>query len=78
MTRTYEYTFTVYEKKAGTDGRLQSDWISVPVTLRKRVTDRMEERDSWKAIYAAHYFTDIVKREYGKRAGVCAQNIKEV
>ena len=79
MTRTFEYTFTVWQKKEGTDGHQQSDWISVPVTLRKRVTDRMEERDAHKAGYAVRYFNEVLRSKYGyKIAVVTAMKIKEV
>lgn len=79
MTRIFEYTFTVWQKKEGTEGKQEADWTAVPVTLRKRVTDRMEERDGHKPGYAAKYFNDVLRSQYGyKKSVVIATRIKEV
>ena len=78
MNKTYEYTFSVMRKKEGTDGRNQSDWYYEDVTLRKTVTDRMEERLWWKPVYAADYFTSVMRNKYGKRECARTRNIKEI
>lgn len=65
MTRTFEYSF----KKASGE----------VVTLRKKVTDKMEERNYHKAGYAAGYFNDVLRSKYGyKKSVVTASRIKEV
>lgn len=73
MTRTYTYTFKTIEKnEAG-----QFEWVTR--TLTKKVTDRMEDRDAHKRAYAANYFNQILREQYGrKRAEAFGYNIKEV
>jgi len=79
MTKTYEYTFRVMRCREGADPHDQSSWYQEPVTLRKRVTDRMEERPAHKAGYAANYFNDVLRTEYGyRRSPVTATAVKEV
>ena len=79
MTRTFEYTFKVWRKKDGTDGHNESDWYTEEVTLRKAVTDRMEERYYHKAGYAAGYFNKVLRERYGyKKSVVTALKVKEV
>lgn len=66
MTRTFVYTF----KRANGE----------TVTLKKRVTDRMEERGlSHKAGYAVNYFNEVLRSKYGyKTSPVTASRIKEI
>lgn len=79
MTKTFIYTFDRYVKKEGTNGHKESDWTVEKVTLKKRVTDRMEERDYHKAGYAAKYFNEVLREKYGyKRNVVTACRIKEI
>ena len=79
MTRTFIYTFTVQIKKDGTDGHHESDWCAKEVTLTKKVTDRMEERNQHKAGYAAEYFNQVLRKEYGyTKSVVTACRVKEV
>lgn len=58
MTRTYQYTFRRYYPSAE------------DITITKRVTDRMEERDSWKRAYAMDYFTRYVRETLGIKNAV--------
>lgn len=78
MNKTFEYTFSVLRKKEGTDGRNQSDWYYEDITLRKKITDRMEERDSWKPVVAADYFTKVMRSEYGQIKCAHTRQIKEI
>ena len=79
MTKTYAYTFTVLTKKEGTDGHHESDWFAKEITLTKKVTDRMEERNAHKAGYAAGYFNNILRTQYGyKKSVVTAARVKEI
>lgn len=79
MTKTYTYTFNVITKKEGTDGHRQEDWYNKSVTLTKRVTDKMEERPQHKAGYAAEYFNQVLRRDYGyKKSVVTATRVKEI
>lgn len=79
MTRTYEYKFSVLKQKVGTDGHNQEDWYREEVTLRKKVTDRMEEREVHKAGYAAGYFNTILRSKYGyNKSVVTAARVTEV
>ena len=79
MTRNFEYTFTILEKKDGTDGKFEHNRIRKEITLKKKVTDRMEERDAHKPGYAAHYFNEVLRTKYGyKKSVVTAARIKEV
>lgn len=79
MTRTYEYRFPVLKQKVGTDGRNQEDWYQEEVILRKKVTDRMEEREAHKAGYAAGCFNNILRSQYGyKKSVVTAARVTEV
>lgn len=65
MTRTFEYSF----QRANGER----------VTLKKRVTDKMEERNAHKAGYAARYFNEVLREKYGfKRDVVTAARIQEV
>ena len=65
MTRTFTYTF----KRAN----------GQEITLKKKVTDKMEERNSHKAVYAVSYFNDILRSKYGyHRSIVTARSISEV
>lgn len=48
-------------------------------TLIKSITDRMEPKDDHKKIYAAGYFTDMLKRQYKDFIyPVIIRNIQEV
>lgn len=48
-------------------------------TLIKSITDRMEPKDDHKKIYAAGYFTDMLKRQYKDSIyPVVIRNIQEV
>ena len=79
MTRTFIYKFDVIKCKPGADGHSESDWYKETVTLKKSVTDRMEERNYWKAGYAANYFNNILRTKYGyKKSVVTATRITEV
>ena len=80
MTRTFTYTFNTFVKKEGTDGKHESDWAVKKVTLKKKVTDRMEERGlSHKAGYAANYFNEVLRKEYGyKKSVVTAWMLEEI
>lgn len=51
MTKTFTYTFT---RANGED-----------VTLKKRVTDKMEEYDFRKKGYAVNYFNEVLRTKYG-------------
>lgn len=65
MTRTFTYTL----KRANGE----------EVTLKKKVTDAMEERNAHKAGYAAEYFNEVLREKYGfKKSVVTATRIKEV
>lgn len=65
MKRTFIYTFT----------RANGEVI----TLKKRVTDKMEERNAHKAGYAAMYFNNVLREKYGfKKSVVTACRIKEI
>lgn len=65
MKRTFTYTFK----------RVNGEVI----TLKKNVTDKMEERDAHKAGYAARYFNDVLRSQYGyHKSVVTAARIKEV
>lgn len=79
MTRTFTYTFNVFKQKEGTSGRSELDWYAEPVTLTKKVTDRMEERNGHKAGYAANYFNEVLRSQYGyKKSVVTATRIQEI
>lgn len=65
MTRTFTYTF----KRANGE----------EITLKKKVTDKMEQRNYHKAGYAANYFNDILRSKYGfHKSVVTASRIVEV
>lgn len=65
MTRAYAYTFKLANGKE--------------VTLKKSVTDQMEERNFHKAAYAAEYFNRILRSKYGyKKSVVTARNLVEI
>lgn len=79
MTKTFKYTFKVMTRKEGTDGHNESDWYWKEVTLTKKVTDRMEERNQHKAGYAANYFNEVLRSKYGyKVSPVTATRVKEI
>lgn len=78
MTKTYTYTFDHLVKKPGTDGKHESDWTWEKVTLTKKVTDRMEERPQHKKAYAANYFNQVLREQYGCRRCVTAYKLKEI
>lgn len=79
MTRTFTYTFKQHVKKDGTDGHNESDWTVEEITLKKRVTDKMEERNQHKAGYAAGYFNEVLRGKYGyKYSPVTACRLKEI
>ena len=79
MTRTFKYSFKVLTKKEGTTGKENSDWFFKDVTLTKKVTDKMEERNAHKPGYAAEYFNKVLREEYGyKKSVVTACRIQEV
>ena len=64
MTKTFTYTFQYYGEE---------------IILTKKVTDRMEERNSHKRAYAANYFNQVLREKYGRhRAEAFGYNIKEV
>ena len=49
------------------------------VTLKKRVTDKMEERNGHKPGYAAEYFNRVLREKYGyKHSPVTACRITEI
>lgn len=65
MTRIFTYTFT----------RANGEVI----TLKKKVTDNMEERNFHKTSYAVNYFNDILRSKYGyHKSVVTASSIVEV
>ena len=65
MTRTFTYTFELADGKE--------------VTLRKSVTDQMEERNCHKAGYAAECFNRILRSKYGyKKSVVTAWKLVEI
>lgn len=80
MTKTFTYTFRRIVRNDGVEKPTsESDFHIEEITLKKRVTDKMEERDSWKRVYAADYFAGILRTEYGRpRAVVLARELKEV
>lgn len=79
MTRTFEYTFQIWRKKEGTTGKNPGDWYQEEITLRKRVTDKMEERNGHKAGYAAMHFNRVLREKYGyKKSVVTATRIREI
>ena len=80
MTKTYSFTFRILRKKDGTDGHSESDYYWEPITLTKKITDRMEERDSWKPVVAANYFTQVMRNQYGCSNRSCAHTnqLKEI
>lgn len=80
MTKTFEYTLKHIVKNEGVENpRSENDFHVETITLRKKVTDRMEERNSWKVAYACEYFNNILRTQYGrKRAEANARNVKEV
>lgn len=72
MTRTYTYTFKHPTKTA-------NGWTVEEKTLTKRVTDKMEERNAHKAGYAARYFNDVLRAEYGYHTSpVTAARVTEI
>lgn len=65
MTRTFIYKFT----------RANGE----KVTLTKRVTDKMEERDYHKKAFAVGWFNKVLREKYGyKKSVVTAAKIQEV
>ena len=79
MTKTFAYKFNVIKKKEGTSGKSEQDWYAEQVTLTKKVTDRMEERNIHKAVYAANYFNEVLRTQYGyKKSVVTAAKIQEI
>lgn len=79
MTRTFTYEFSVIKQKPGTDGHNEADWYKEQVILKKRVTDKMEERNAHKPGYAASYFNSVLREKYGyKQSVVTAARVKEI
>lgn len=80
MTKTFAYTFKRIVKNDGVVSPVSEDDFHIEeITLTKRVTDKMEERNGWKRVYAADYFANILRTEYGRpRAVVLARELKEV
>lgn len=81
MTKTYRYTFTVWKRNPELDPKDPKAWYEEPVTLTKRVTDKMEERPWMKAGYAANCFSQIMREKYGKtprQAAITAYHVEEV
>lgn len=73
MTKIYTYTFTTYRRLE--DGGLTTD----EHILKLRVTDRMEERATWKRGYACTRFNELLREKYGfKKDVVQAWMLKEV
>lgn len=73
MTRTFTYTFKHII------GGTEQNIITEDITLTKKVTDRMEERNAHKAGYAANYFNQILRSQYGyHHSPVTASRIQEV
>lgn len=64
MTKTFTYTFTYYGQT---------------ITLTKKVTDKMEERNAHKRAYACNFFNQVLREKYGRhRAEVFGYNVVEV
>ena len=69
MTRTFTYTFTL----------IDLDNTSNAITLKKRVTDSMEPTNCRKAGYAARYFNNVLRKNYGyHKSVVTAARVCEV
>lgn len=56
MTKRFVISTKVWTKKEGTGGHNMDDWYEKEITEKKTVTDRMEERNIWKAVYAKNWF----------------------
>lgn len=56
MTKKYRIWTEIMTRKAGTDGSNQDDWYWKRIEETKTVTDSMEERDTWKKVYARNWF----------------------
>ena len=48
------------------------------IVLKKTVTDRMEQRDSWKIMYAKNWFQNKIREDYWKGFTVHTRNITEI
>ena len=72
MTKRFKYTF--FKAVKGEDGAIDH---YDEITLKKTVTDRMEERDHWKKVYAANYFQRKIRKEYYKNFTVYSKFIEE-
>lgn len=73
MTRTFTYTFDRIVKDNN------GEWKNEQITLKKRVTDKMEERNGFKAGYAAHFFNEVLRTEYGYHTSpVTGARVQEV
>ena len=72
MTKRFKYTYFRLAKGEGG----QYDHYE-EVVLKKTVTDRMEERDRWKIVYAANYFQRKIRKEYYKNFTVYSKFIEE-
>lgn len=63
MTRYYNYTFKYYLDE---------------VTISKAVTDNMEDRNMWKAAWAAEWMTQTLRAHTGDKRFACAHAYKLV
>ena len=61
MTKYYNYTFVYYLKK---------------ITISKAVTDRMEERISWKIAYASDWMTETLREHTGNKFFPCVYGFR--
>lgn len=61
MTKYFNYTFRYYLTE---------------VTISKAVTDRMEERSSWKKVYASDWMTQTLREHTGDKNFGCVHGFK--
>jgi len=73
MTKRFKFSYFVLVKN--TEG--QYDHYD-EIVLKKTVTDRMEERDSWKIMYAKNWFQNKIRKDYWHGFTVHAKNITEI
>ena len=73
MTKRFKYTYFKLAKNE--DG--EYDHYD-EIVLKKTVTDRMEERDNWKIVYAKNWFQDKIRKEYWSKFTVHSKSIEEI
>lgn len=72
MTKRFQYTYSRLAKDEN------GEYHQVEVTLKKTVTDKMEERDHWKIVYAMNWFQDKIRKDYWSRYTVSRGYIEEL